>query len=101
VRDETSDPIIRLSISEWVWHKTIFRSRFTIDQELTSQDRRFNTEGTQLTVRLLSPFEGEDSNPMSHFLASMTELSTHYEIARILIWSELQLATNLMCRRKL
>jgi len=48
--------------------------RFTIDQEMTWQYRRFNAEGTQLTVRLLPLFEGEDSTPMSHFLASVTEL---------------------------
>jgi len=48
--------------------------RFTIDQELTRQYRRFNAEGTQRTVHLLPPYEGEDSNPMSNFLASVTEL---------------------------
>jgi len=49
--------------------------RFTIDEEQTRQYRRFNAQGTQLTVRLLPPSEGEeDSNPMSHFLASVTEL---------------------------
>ena len=48
--------------------------RFTIDQELTRQYRLFNAEGTQLTVRLLPQFEGEDSNPMSHFVASVAEL---------------------------
>jgi hypothetical protein len=30
--------------------------------------------GTELTVRLLPPYEEEDSNPMSHFLASVTDL---------------------------
>jgi len=48
--------------------------KFTTDQELTRQYRRFNVEGTQLTVRLLPPFEEEDSNPMSHFLSSVTDL---------------------------
>jgi len=48
--------------------------RFTIDQELTRQYRRFNAEGTQLTVHQLPTFEGEDSNSMSHFLASVTEM---------------------------
>jgi len=48
--------------------------RFTVDQELTRQYRRFNAEGMQLTVRLLPPCEEEDSNPMSHFLASVTKL---------------------------
>jgi len=48
--------------------------RFTIDQEQTRQYRRFNAQRTQLTARLLPPSEGEDSNPMSHFLSRMTEL---------------------------
>jgi hypothetical protein len=49
--------------------------RFTIDEEQTKQYRRFKAQGTQLTERLLPPSEGEeDSNPMSHFLASVTEL---------------------------
>jgi hypothetical protein len=71
-----------------------------MDQKLTRQYRRFNAEGTQLTMRLLPPLEGQDSNPMSHFLASVTDLSTRYEIARILIWSQLRLATKIMCRTK-
>jgi len=49
--------------------------RFTIDEEQNRQYRRFNAKGTQLTVRLLPLFLGEvDSNPMSHLLASVTEL---------------------------
>jgi len=49
--------------------------RFTIEEEQTRQYRRFNAQGTQLTVRLLPPPEGkEDPNPMSHFLDSVTEL---------------------------
>jgi len=48
--------------------------RFTIDGEINRQYRSLNTEGTQLTLRLLPPYEGEDSNPMSHFLASVTDL---------------------------
>ena len=36
--------------------------------------RRFNAQGRQLTVRLLSLAEGQDSNPMSHFLDSVTKL---------------------------
>jgi hypothetical protein len=47
--------------------------RFTIE-EINRQYRRFNAVGTQLTVRLLPPDEGEDSNPMSHFLASVSDL---------------------------
>jgi len=48
--------------------------RFTIDGEINRQYRRFGAEGTQLTVRLLPPHEGEDSNPLSHFMASVTDL---------------------------
>ena len=48
--------------------------RFTVEEEQTRLNRRFNAQGTQLTVRLLPPPEGQDSNPMSHFLDSVTEL---------------------------
>jgi len=48
--------------------------RFIIDGEINREYRRFNAEGTQLTVRLLPPFEGEDAKPMSLFLASVTDL---------------------------
>jgi len=50
--------------------------RFTIEEEQTRLYRRLNAQGTQLTVRLLPPPEGEDEdpNPMSHFLDSVTEL---------------------------
>jgi len=48
--------------------------RFTIDGEINRQCRHPNAEGTQLTVCLLPPLEGEDSNPMSDFLASVTDL---------------------------
>ena len=48
--------------------------RFTVEEEQTRLYRRFNAQGTQLTVRLLPPPEGQDSNPMSHFLDSVTEL---------------------------
>jgi len=47
---------------------------FTIDGEINRQYRRLNAEGTQLTVRLLPPYEGEDSKPMSRFLASVSDL---------------------------
>jgi hypothetical protein len=57
---------------------------FSIDSEITRQYRRFNTTGTQLTVRLLPPpdTDSDDDNdndngntdPMSHFVASMIDL---------------------------
>jgi hypothetical protein len=46
----------------------------TINGEINTQYRRFNAVGTQLTVRLLPPHEGEYSNPMSHFIASVPDL---------------------------
>jgi hypothetical protein len=45
--------------------------RFTIEEEITRLYRRFNAVGTQLTVSLLPPV---DSNLMSHFLASVSDL---------------------------
>jgi hypothetical protein len=48
--------------------------RFTIEEEINRQYRLFNAVGTQLTVRL---FPGEDPNPMSHFLASVSYLFEH------------------------
>jgi len=51
--------------------------RFTIEEEQTRPYRGFNARGKQVTVRLLPPPEGEDPNPMSHFLASVTELFEH------------------------
>jgi len=48
--------------------------RYTIDGKINRQYRRFNAKGTQLIVRLLPPYEREDSNPMSHFLASETDM---------------------------
>jgi hypothetical protein len=51
--------------------------RFTIEEEITRQYRRFSAAGTHVTVRLLSPKEGVDSNPMSHFLASVSDLFEH------------------------
>ena len=50
-------------------------TRFTIDEEVRWQYRRFNAEGTELTVRLLPPPSGgDDKNPMTHFQASVTQL---------------------------
>ena len=41
--------------------------RFTIDSEITRQYRRFNAVGTELTVLLLPPAVGDDSDAVSHF----------------------------------
>jgi hypothetical protein len=48
--------------------------RFTIEEEITTQYGRFNAVGIQLTARL-SP--SVDSNPMSQFLASVSDLFEH------------------------
>jgi hypothetical protein len=48
--------------------------RFNIEEEITRQYTRFNAVGTQLTARL-SPWV--DSNPMSLFLASVSDLFEH------------------------
>jgi len=42
---------------------------FTI-VEITRQYRRFNTVGTQLTVRLLPLSEGDENYPVSYFIDS-------------------------------
>jgi len=41
--------------------------RFTINNEINREYRRFNAEGLQLAVRLLPPIVGEDMNPVFHF----------------------------------
>ena len=49
--------------------------RFKIETKITTQYRRFNAVGTQLTVRLQpSP---DEENPVSHFLASVNDLFEH------------------------
>jgi hypothetical protein len=45
---------------------------FTIDGEINRQYRRFNTVGTQLTIRLLPPSDVTD--PVTHFLANVNDL---------------------------
>jgi hypothetical protein len=48
--------------------------KFTIDGEITRQYRRFNAVGKELTVRLLPPGVGDDSDAVKHFQASVTDL---------------------------
>jgi len=45
---------------------------FEIDDTFRRQYRRYNSVGTQLTVRLLTP--ADNSDPVGHFLASVKEL---------------------------
>ena len=49
-------------------------TRFTIEEEVSRRYRRFNAEGAELKVRLLPPPDGDDTNPTTHFQASVTEL---------------------------
>ena len=48
--------------------------RFIIEGEMQRRYQRLNAVGTQLTVQVLSPHVGGDTNPVSHFLASVTDL---------------------------
>jgi hypothetical protein len=45
--------------------------KFTIQEEITREYRRFNAVESQLTVRLSRLV---DSNPMSHSIASVSDL---------------------------
>jgi hypothetical protein len=47
--------------------------RFEIDSEINRQHRRFNTAGTQHTMRLRPP-EPEEENPVNDFLTSVNDL---------------------------
>ena len=49
-------------------------TRFTIEEEVRRRYRRFNAEEAELKVRLLPQPDGDDTNPMTHFQASVTEL---------------------------
>ena len=50
--------------------------RFEIVREVRKQYRRFNTTGTQLTVRLQPPISA-DASPIDHFIASVNDLFEH------------------------
>lgn len=54
--------------------RAIMTHRFTEDDEINGEYRRFNSTGTQLTVRLLRVPPPNDSDPVTHFLNSMSEL---------------------------
>jgi hypothetical protein len=48
--------------------------RFLIEGEVNRRYTRFNAVGTQLTVQLLPSTDEADTDPMSHFIASVTDL---------------------------
>jgi hypothetical protein len=50
--------------------------RFEIVSEDRREYRRFNSVGTQLTVRL-NPPTGPGTNPVNHFLSGMNDLFEH------------------------
>jgi hypothetical protein len=60
----------RLSIRE----DEVEPPRFLIEGEHNRRYRRFNAVGTQLTVKMLPPSAGTDTDPLSHFIASVTDL---------------------------
>ena len=50
--------------------------KFEVLKEIRREYRRFNTIGTQLTVRLNRPTDS-DTNPMDHSLTSVKDLFEH------------------------
>jgi hypothetical protein len=52
------------------------RPRFQIESEIQRRYHSFNATGTQLTVRLLPPLP-PSTDPVSHFLASVTEMTEY------------------------
>ena len=50
--------------------------RFGIVRDIRRHYRRFNTTGSQLTVRL-NPPSSPETNPIDHFLASVNDLFEH------------------------
>jgi len=51
--------------------------KFTIIDKITRQYRRFNSMETHLTVRLLPQQRGNERDPISYFMASVTALCEH------------------------
>jgi hypothetical protein len=71
---------------------------FTVENESNRQYRRFNAEGTQLTVRLAAPPEEDGSDPVTHFLNSIVMptpsfwvflLYTIIQIISLQLWTSL------------
>jgi hypothetical protein len=48
--------------------------RFTLDSETERRHDRFNAVGTELTVRLLPPTVGGNSDAITHFQTSVNDL---------------------------
>jgi hypothetical protein len=60
---------------------------FTVESEINRDYRRFNTEGTQLIVRLSALPDDENADLITHFLNSMADLFKYaLRIVTILIW---------------
>ena len=51
--------------------------KFKIIDEIIRQYTLFNTVGNQLTVQLLPPLEEDESNPISYFMDSVTDICEH------------------------
>jgi hypothetical protein len=62
------------SISESEDEITPLPRFITIDEEITKENRLFNATGTELTVRLLPPADGDDSNTITHFQTGVTDM---------------------------
>jgi hypothetical protein len=84
--------------------------RFTIDGEITKHYKRFNAVGTPFTVRLLPPSDRDDTNPISNFLASVTDIfdnslrnSSNSDMVGVTIYNEVNIqdkAIGISFRRK-
>jgi hypothetical protein len=48
--------------------------KFTIDQEITRQYRRFTAMGAELTMRPQPSSDDDDTDPISHFTVSVNEV---------------------------
>ena len=74
----TAKNVILLSflfrIFSFIYFRITMEQKFTIIDEITREYRRFNAKGTQLTVRLLPPPEGNESYTFSLFIASVNSL---------------------------
>jgi len=72
--------------------------RFTIDSETNRQYTRFNAVGTELTVSLLPPALGDDSDAVTYFQASVKDLFD-YVLGMLMMqtWLALRSVIKLIC----
>jgi hypothetical protein len=70
---------------------------FAVIDQITREYKYFNTVETQLTLPLLPAPEGDERDPVSHFMASVTNLCEHaYKSATIRTKQKYRFETNLI-----